>query len=68
MSMDDANTIVLKFVGLNTLNDVSSKYTITIKLDGTAINNNCNVKIEMLALEPTDGEAISAATSYIEAK
>ena len=63
MSMDDANTIVLKFVGLNTLDDVASKYTITIKLDGTAINNNCNVKIEMLALEPKD-----AATTYIEAK
>ena len=63
MSMDDANTIVLKFVGLNTLDDVASKYTITIKLDGTAINNKCNVKVAMLALEPKD-----AATTYIEAK
>lgn len=43
----DANTLEMITDGLDTKNDKFSRYHITIKLDGTVINKNSNIKVEL---------------------
>lgn len=50
-SFESANQIKLIAIGLDTSNDVVSKYTITCNLDGTVIEGNSNVKLELISLE-----------------
>ena len=52
IAFESANQIKLVFVGLDTRNDVTSKYEILINLDGTIIEGNSNVKVTLLPLEP----------------
>ena len=52
IAFESANQIKLVFVGLDTRNDVPSKYEIIINLDGTIIEGNSNVKLSLLSLEP----------------
>lgn len=52
IAFESANQIKLVFVGLNTRDDVTSKYEILINLDGTIIEGNSNVKLTLLSLEP----------------
>ena len=51
-AFESANQIKLVCVGLNTRDDVTSKYEILINLDGTIIEGNSNVKLTLLSLEP----------------
>lgn len=51
-AFESANQIKLVLVGLNTRDDVTSKYEILINLDGTIIEGNSNVKLTLLSLEP----------------
>ena len=51
-AFESANQIKLVLVGLNTRDDVTSKYEIIINLDGTIIEGNSNVKLTLLSLEP----------------
>lgn len=51
-AFESANQIKLVLVGLNTHDDVTSKYEIIINLDGTIIEGNSNVKLSLLSLEP----------------
>ena len=51
-AFESANQIKLVFVGLNTRDDVASKYEIIMNLDGTVIEGNSNVKLTLLSLEP----------------
>lgn len=51
-AFESANQIKLVCVGLNTRDDVTSKYEIIINLDGTIIEGNSNVKLSLLSLEP----------------
>ena len=51
-AFESANQIKLVCVGLNTRDDVTSKYEIIINLDGTIIEGNSNVKLTLLSLEP----------------
>ena len=50
-AFESANQIKLVCVGLNTRDDVTSKYEIIINLDGTIIEGNSNVKLTLLSLE-----------------
>lgn len=58
-AFESANQIKLVFQGLNTKDDVVSKYEILINLDGTVIEGNSNVKITITSLENKSG-----ASSY----
>lgn len=51
-AFESANQIKLVCVGLNTRDDVTSKYEIIINLDGTIIEGNSNIKLTLLSLEP----------------
>ena len=51
MAFTSDTQIVLIALGLNTNNDKACKYTITMKLDGTILEGNCNIKIDILELE-----------------
>ena len=51
-AFESANQIKLVLVGLNTRDDVTSKYEILINLDETIIEGNSNVKLTLLSLEP----------------
>lgn len=50
-AFESANQIKLVFIGLNTNNDVVSKYEIIINLDGTIIEGNSNVKVTITSIE-----------------
>lgn len=47
VAFTDANTIEMITDGLDTKNDKFSRYHITIKLDGTVIKGNSNIKVEL---------------------
>ena len=51
VAFESANQIKLVFLGLDTSNDKSVKYTIVMNLDGTIIEGNSNVKVTMDSLE-----------------
>ena len=51
MAFTSDTQIVLIALGLNTNNDKACKYTITMNLDGTILEGNCNIKIDILELE-----------------
>ena len=51
VAFESANQIKLVFLGLDTSNDKSVKYTIIMNLDGTIIEGNSNVKVTMDSLE-----------------
>lgn len=53
-AFESANQIKLVFTGLNTNNDVVSKYEIIMNLDGTIIEGNSNVKMTITNIEPED--------------
>ena len=50
-AFESANQIKMVFQGLNTKDDVVSKYEIIINLDGTIIEGNSNVKVTITSLE-----------------
>ena len=50
-AFESANQIKLVFIGLNTNNDVVSKYEIIINLDGTIIEGNSNIKVTITSIE-----------------
>ena len=50
-AFESANQIKLVFIGLNTNNDVVSKYEILANLNGTIIEGNSNVKMTITNLE-----------------
>ena len=50
-AFESSNQIKLIFIGLNTNNDVASKYEIIINLDGTIIEGNSNVKVTISNIE-----------------
>ena len=50
-AFETANQIKMVFQGLNTKDDVVSKYEIIINLDGTIIEGNSNVKVTITSLE-----------------
>lgn len=52
-AFESQNQIKMVFQGLNTMNDVVSKYEIIINLDGTVIEGNSNVKMTITSLEPS---------------
>ena len=54
IAFESANQIKLVFIGLNTNNDVVSKYEIIINLDGTIIKGNSNVKVTITSIESGD--------------
>lgn len=62
IAFESANQIKLVFVGLDTRNDVTSKYEILINLDGTIIEGNSNVKITVTSIEPKDIDLSTYAT------
>ena len=47
----DANTLHLIAIGLDTSDDVPSKYDITIKLDGTLVTETSNIKVDITPLD-----------------
>ena len=51
-AFESANQVKLVFIGLNTNNDVASKYEIIMNLDGTIIEGNSNVKMTITSIEP----------------
>lgn len=51
MAFTEENQLQMITVGLDTRNDKVSKYTITINFDGTILEGNCNVKIDIVSLE-----------------
>lgn len=53
-AFESANQIKLVLVGLNTRDDVASKYEIIMNLDGTIIEGNSNVKVTITSIEPKD--------------
>lgn len=53
-AFESANQIKLVFTGLNTNNDVVSKYEIIANLDGTIIEGNSNVKMTVTSIESKD--------------
>ena len=60
----DANTLHLIAIGLDTSDDVPSKYDITIKLDGTLVTEKSNIKVD---ITPLDAEVdLSELTSSVE--
>lgn len=54
IAFESANQIKLVFIGLNTNNDIVSKYEIIINLDGTIIEGNSNVKVTITSIESGD--------------
>ena len=62
IAFESANQIKLVFVGLDTRNNVTSKYEILINLDGTIIEGNSNVKITVTSIEPKDIDLSTYAT------
>ena len=50
-AFESSNQIKLVFIGLNTNNDVVSKYEIIINLDGTIIEGNSNIKVTITSIE-----------------
>ena len=61
-AFESANQIKLVFIGLNTNNDVASKYEIIINLDGTIIEGNSNVKVTITSIESKDIDLSTYAT------
>lgn len=61
-AFESANQIKLVFVGLNTRDDVASKYEILINLDGTVIEGNSNIKVTITSIEPEDIDLSGYAT------
>ena len=53
-AFESANQIKLVLVGLNTRDDVASKYEIIMNLDGTIIEGNSNVKMTISSIESGD--------------
>ena len=53
-AFESANQMKLVFTGLNTNNDVVSKYEIIANLDGTIIEGNSNVKMTITSIESGD--------------
>lgn len=62
VAFESANQIKLVFVGLNTSNDVASKYEMIINLDGTVIEGNSNVKLTITSIESGDIDLSEYAT------
>lgn len=62
VSFESANQIKLVFVGLNTSNDVASKYEMIVNLDGTVIEGNSNVKLTITSIESEDIDLSEYAT------
>lgn len=54
IAFEDANTIKIVTIGLNTRNDDPVKYIITIALDGTILDGNRNIKIELVNIAYQD--------------
>ena len=54
IAFESANQIKMVFNGLDTSNDAPAKYEIIINLDGTIIEDNCNVKITMYDIAMSD--------------
>ena len=61
-AFESANQIKLVFTGLNTNNDVVSKYEIIANLNGTIIEGNSNVKMTVTSIEPKDIDLSTYAT------
>lgn len=61
-AFESANQIKLVLVGLNTRDDVTSKYEIIINLDETIIEGNSNVKMTIISIEPKDIDLSTYAT------
>lgn len=62
VAFESANQIKLVFVGLNTRDDVASKYEMIMNLDGTVIEGNSNVKLTIASIEPEDIDLSTYAT------
>lgn len=62
VAFESANQIKLVFVGLNTRDDVTSKYEMIMNLDGTIIEGNSNVKMTVTSIEPGDIDLSKYAT------
>lgn len=62
VAFESANQIKLVFVGLNTSNNVVSKYEMIMNLDGTVIEGNSNVKLTITSIEPEDIDLSGYAT------
>lgn len=54
IAFEDANTIKIVTIGLNTRNDDPVKYIITIALDGTILDGKRNIKIELVNIAYQD--------------
>ena len=54
IAFEDADTIKIVTIGLNTRNDDPVKYIITIALDGTILDGNRNIKIELVNIAYQD--------------
>ena len=72
IAYESANQVKIVTIGLDTNNDVVSKYEILMNLDGTVIENGGNVKMTITALESAETiatlqETIAQLTSRIEA-
>ena len=65
-AFESDNQIKMVFQGLNTKDDVVSKYEIIINLDGTVIEGNSNVKITITSLENKADKATTLAGYGIE--
>lgn len=61
-AFESANQIKLVFVGLNTRDDVASKYEMIMNLDGTIIEGNSNIKVTITSIEPEDIDLSGYAT------
>ena len=61
-AFESANQIKLVFVGLNTRDDVASKYEMIMNLDGTIIEGNSNIKLTITSIEPEDIDLSEYAT------
>ena len=62
VAFESANQIKLVFVGLNTSNDVASKYEMIMNLDGIIIEGNSNVKLTITSIESGDIDLSEYAT------
>lgn len=72
IAYESATQVKIVTIGLDTNNDVVSKYEILMNLDGTVIENGGNVKMTITALESAETiatlqETIAQLTSRIEA-
>ena len=61
-AFESTNQIKLVLVGLNTRDDVASKYEIIMNLDGTIIEENSNVKVTITSIESKDIDLSTYAT------